>query len=226
MNWRQQVDYYCERLQPSFWAEPVNALTNALFLMAAVAIILRMRASGRRDLPVMLLAFVVAMTGVGSFLFHTLANRWSLLADVIPIAIFIYGFFFLAMRRFLEMSIVAAVAATVAFAGGAYLAAPMLRPIIGSSAGYVPALLAIFGVGFAAMRSKYGVRGEETARNLFIAGSVFFVSLGFRTLDAPLCSILPMGTHFMWHTLNALTLFLLMRAAMRADFLSSPFIDK
>lgn len=29
------VDIYCERLGPSFWAEPFNAVTNASFLIAA-----------------------------------------------------------------------------------------------------------------------------------------------------------------------------------------------
>ena len=30
-----RIDAYCERLGPAFWAEPVNALTNAAFPIAA-----------------------------------------------------------------------------------------------------------------------------------------------------------------------------------------------
>ena len=44
------------------------------------------------------------------------------------------------------------------------------------------------------------------------AGGVFALSLGFRTLDAPLCGTLPLGTHFLWHLLNGLMLWLLLRA--------------
>lgn len=29
------LDLYCERCSPDFWAEPVNALTNISFLVAA-----------------------------------------------------------------------------------------------------------------------------------------------------------------------------------------------
>ena len=29
------VDLYCERTSPVFWAEPVNALTNLAFFLAA-----------------------------------------------------------------------------------------------------------------------------------------------------------------------------------------------
>ena len=29
------IDLYCERLDSSFWAEPINALTNVAFIIAA-----------------------------------------------------------------------------------------------------------------------------------------------------------------------------------------------
>jgi hypothetical protein len=32
------------------------------------------------------------------------------------------------------------------------------------------------------------------------------VSLTFRAVDGPLCEVLPMGTHFMWHILNGVML--------------------
>ena len=35
--WSESIDLYCERTDPSFWAEPVNALTNIAFLIAAYA---------------------------------------------------------------------------------------------------------------------------------------------------------------------------------------------
>jgi hypothetical protein len=43
--------------------------------------------------------------GVGSFLFHTFANRWSLIADILPIAVVIYSFIFVALTRFLRLSL-------------------------------------------------------------------------------------------------------------------------
>jgi hypothetical protein len=33
--WSTPVDLYCERTDPSFWAEPINALSNLSFLLAA-----------------------------------------------------------------------------------------------------------------------------------------------------------------------------------------------
>jgi hypothetical protein len=43
---------------------------------------------------------------------------------------------------------------------------------------------------------------------------VFLLSFTVRTLDAEVCSVLPVGTHFLWHLLNAILLYILVRAAI------------
>lgn len=83
---------YCERIDASFWAEPVNALTNLAFVIAAVVIanaLVRDGQAVRKAWDLWLLAGLIAAIGVGSFLWHTLATPWSGLADVIPILLFI-----------------------------------------------------------------------------------------------------------------------------------------
>ena len=35
MDWFRAVNGYCERTDASYWSEPLNALTNAAFLIAA-----------------------------------------------------------------------------------------------------------------------------------------------------------------------------------------------
>jgi hypothetical protein len=209
MDWTAPIDLYCERAGPGFWAEPLNAVSNAAFLAAAGWGLARSRRSGRRDAPAFLLALLIGVIGIGSFLFHTFAVRWSNLADVLPITAFIYGHFFLAMRRFVGLGRLRSAVATLLFLAASFALAPALSPLLGGSAGYAPALLAILGVGVAA-RS----RGSEGAGLLLAAGAVFAVSLTLRTLDEPLCAMLPSGTHFLWHVLNALTLALLLAAAL------------
>jgi hypothetical protein len=46
---------------------------------------------------------------------------------------------------------------------------------------------------------------------------VFAVALVFRTIDTPICRAWPSGTHFVWHLLNALVMYLSVRALVRAD---------
>ena len=52
------------------------------------------------------------------------------------------------------------------------------------------------------------VRGHLTRRGLGLAAgaAILVLSLGFRTVDAPLCAGFPWGTHFVWHGLNAVML--------------------
>ena len=55
--------------------------------------------------------------------------------------------------------------------------------------------------------------GSRSSGNALLqAAAVFFVSLMLRTVDLPLCGQFPLGTHFAWHLLNAVVLFIVARA--------------
>lgn len=43
------------------------------------------------------------------------------------------------------------------------------------------------------------------------------MSLTMRSIDNALCGSLPLGTHWLWHLLNALVLYLLLRAAASGE---------
>lgn len=213
-SWFEPVRAYCERTDAAFWSEPVNALTNAAFLAAALLAALR----ARGDRPVLALAGVVGVVGIGSFLFHTLANRWSMLADVIPIAVFIHGYFGLALTRFFGFRPGLAALATLAFAAAGFGLSLALDAVSGrdvaaltnGSIDYLPAMLALFGVGLGLVR-----RTPWAGRAVLGTGALFVVSLALRTLDAQACAVLPLGTHFLWHGLNALVLYRLLATAAR-----------
>ncbi|MGJ0509454.1 MAG: ceramidase domain-containing protein [Methylocystis sp.] len=210
MDWREPVRDYCERLDGGFWAEPLNATTNAAFLIAAAAalgLLLRRRQS---DPAAAALIAVTASVGVGSFLFHTLATRGAMLLDVIPIAIFIYGYFLLALRRFFGLGVVDGVLATLLFGLASFLLDSHVRGLNGSVA-YLPALAAI--AGFATLLWR---RRPEAAHGLAAAGAVFSISLVFRTMDRAVCPVFSPGAHFLWHVLNACVLWLLLRTAIMA----------
>ncbi len=207
MDWSAPIDLYCERTDASFWAEPANALTNAAFLIAAAAAFwLWRRQSGSdrsRDWPALALIVVVVAVGIGSFAFHTLATRGAVLADVIPIAVFIYGYLLLALRRFLGLAAGVAVAIVAAYAVGAQALSWLAPPYaLNGSVGYLPALVA---------RAAHG----PARRGLELAAMIFTVSLALRTIDLAACDTLPLGTHFSWHLLNAAVLYVLLRTAIK-----------
>lgn len=205
MDWDRVIDGYCERMGPGFWAEPVNAVTNAAFLIAAaVTLILALRA-GRMDGPVAWLVALMATIGVGSFLFHTFATVWAAMADTGPIGLFILSYFAIAMNRFGGFSWGWSVALMLLFLLGMGLLSWAFRvtigPYVGGSQSYFPAFLALLGVGL-----WLRARSHPAGAWLAAAAGVFAVSLTLRTIDQPLCEAWPVGTHFAWHLLNAVVL--------------------
>lgn len=196
----QPIDAYCERTSAAYWAEPVNAVTNLAFLLAAW--VMWRRTEG---LPLArALCGVLAAIGVGSWLFHTHANRLTAALDVAPILGFILIYIFAATRDFLGLSRWWAAAAVLAFIPYAALTVPVFSavlPVLGSSAGYAPIPLLILGYAAALWR-----RAPETARGMAVGAGILIASLTFRTLDYPLCDLVPFGTHFLWHVLNGLML--------------------
>ena len=83
------IDLYCERTAPGFWNEPVNAVSNLAFIIAAVWALPVALGRSRRDPLELLLIGLGGLIGVGSFLFHTLASPAAELVDVLPIWSFV-----------------------------------------------------------------------------------------------------------------------------------------
>lgn len=195
------IDGYCERTDPGYWSEPVNAVTNLAFLIAAV--ILWRRVSGR-DLPLaQALCLVLGMIGIGSYLFHTQAVVWTAIADVVPIVVFILLYVFAANRDFWGLRTGWALLATAGFVPYVAVTLPLFEslPFFEVSAEYwpVPLLIALYAV---ALRG----RAPATARGLGIGAAILVVSLSLRSLDMAVCGAFPLGTHFLWHLLNGVML--------------------
>ena len=194
MNWDAQVDGYCERVDFTFWAEPINAVTNLAFIIAAVIVARRAIGIGR------LLTVLLFLIGIGSFLFHTFATQWAAALDVIPIVLFILVYLFAVHRDILGLRWYLALLATSAFFPFAAVVIPFLIkvPFFAESAPYwtVPILLIAYGL----------VMGGDVRKGFFIGAAILSVSLTFRSVDESFCAAVPFGTHFMWHILNAVML--------------------
>lgn len=212
---------YCERGgDASFWAEPLNAISNAAFIIAALTALIMWQnqpAENRRWVDALLIA-LVAVIGIGSFLFHTFATRWAAAADVIPIIVFMIAYMGYALRTYFALPWWAVVTGLAAFIATLVFAAPVNcggTSCLNGSAGYLPALAALIILGGLLIVKKH-----RAGASLMAAGLVLGVSLTFRTVDRTICNLtqifadMPIGTHFLWHLLNATLLFILLRAAI------------
>lgn len=223
MDWTAAVDIYCERIGPGFWAGPVNALTNLAFPLAAAWAAATARQRAIRDPMVWALIMLAGLIGIGSFLFHTYATRWSELADTVPIWGFV-GLFIVAALRFLSgISAPGILRAGLGVMAGAALVAflatgegPSASDWSNGSYQYAPALLAL--LVFAAIAHR---RLHPSAPWITLATLVFAASLGFRMLDRDICARFPQGTHFLWHLLNALAVGLLLQMLLRTGGFAS-----
>jgi hypothetical protein len=216
MNWSEPLNLYCERLGPGLWAEPLNALSNAAFFIAAAAAFFHWWGAGGRDMPALLLILVTVAIGIGSTIFHTVATRGAILLDIIPIAVFVAGYLVLVWRRYLKFGVVSAIAALVIFEIVS-LTLPSVTPpgFLNRSVPYLPALVML--VVIAALvqgRTRPNSAEGATSQWLWIAAGLFTFSFLLRSIDIAVCRFFPLGTHFIWHCLNAAVLYVLLRAAI------------
>ncbi|GAB4352818.1 MAG: ceramidase domain-containing protein [Kiloniellaceae bacterium] len=205
------IDIYCERLGPGLWAEPLNAVSNLAFIVAGLLLVAALRRADavvRRDPAIVALTVLLFAIGIGSALFHTFAVVWAALADVIPIALFILLYMYLALRRLVALPLwgcALGLAAVLALTVGMPLA-------FGFS-------VSTYGVALAAMLIVGGflhvARRHPAGPRILAAAGLFAVSLALRTADEPLCAALPIGTHYFWHLFNAMVLYSLVRTMMR-----------
>lgn len=202
MDWFKEVDIYCERIDATYWSEPLNALSNATFLIAAF-LCWRML-QGAQDFGARLLTANLALIGIGSYLFHTHANQWSLTADVVPIQAFILIYLYFASTRLLGLPWWGGVATIVGFFPFAFGAGTLIASAFGplnGSVGYIPVAILIALYGLILLR-----RDAKTGRGLLIGAGLLSLSLFFRTIDEAICEALPIGVHYFWHILNGIML--------------------
>lgn len=210
MNWHEHIDLYCERVDSSFFSEPINAITNLAFIIASFILFSFYRKNKLKSFPLLFLIFLLFLIGLGSFLFHTFANVWSELADTIPIWSFVFFYILIVLRIVFESSRLSTINAMAVVFVFAYIGFDLSQSVssdvkvLNGSIQYAPAffLLIVYSTALYLKKShlcKYG----------FYAVGIFILSLVFRTLDIVYCESINIGTHFIWHILNAVMLYYL-----------------
>ena len=195
------IDLYCERISPGLLGEPLNAVTNLAFLMAAWLMWRRARHDEEAPTEIMLLAGLMLAIGIGSALFNTFATRWAMLLDLAPIVIFQGVFLWSYTGRAIGLSRRRRVIIIVTLLAAITASLPFTAHLNGSLL-YLPALLSLI------VLAAWHYRNMAQARTSLVwATALLAASLVLRTVDQWLCPVWPAGTHFGWHLLNAVVLY-------------------
>ncbi|HUW72727.1 MAG TPA: ceramidase domain-containing protein [Methyloceanibacter sp.] len=234
MTFGEHVFLYCERgTNAALWAEPINAISNAGFLLAALIFwqLLLWRPREERSADQFLLVALTFLVGFGSLAFHLYADKGTELADVVPIGLFMLVYLGFALNRFLAVppgwTVLLAVGFTLLVGAAMHVycweggigwpgTVADAKPCLNGSVAYLPALAALIVVGMVLME-----RHHRAGPYIIWAAVIFTVSIVLRSLDLSFCDRVVIdgrmvGTHFIWHLLNAVVLFLLLRATLEA----------
>lgn len=199
MNWFETIDGYCERIDASFWSEPLNAVTNVVFLMAAIWVLRREELNNKARA----LAFLLGMIGIASFLFHSVATAWAGALDVLFILLFTLLYIFVATEDFLGLPRRSALVVTLGYFPFSVVVDWLTLPlsVLGSTRIYIPILILI---------TLYSLilykKFPYLSRGLAMGALLLTISMFARSVDLPLCETIPTGTHFLWHVINAIML--------------------
>jgi hypothetical protein len=206
MDLGDHINAYCERHGFAWYAEPLNALSNAAFFYAGWRLWRNAAAAPPGlALPQRCLAVLIGLVGAGSLAFHTLATVGAGILDVLFIGIFNVVFLVLFLRIVAHWPVAGAVAAGIGFIALDRSAAMVLPPgAFNGSLLYLPALAVLL-----ALTVYAGVVAPAAGRRMRVAAGVFCLSLLARSLDQALCAAWPLGLHFLWHLLNAWLLYTL-----------------
>ena len=205
------INLYCERLNTSFWAEPVNALSNIAFIITGIAaLILIRRNKETKNWQLITLAILAFIVGIGSFIFHTFATVLTSWGDNIPIIIFVSFLLYLVFIRAFNVRPFISILYLIAYSIANVLFLKLFGDkLFHGSIAYVPILLIFLFIGLVTRHQK-----PTLSNNLLLSAVIFFISIIFRSIDGLVCPQFPIGTHFIWHILNAVSMYFQMRAVI------------
>jgi len=204
----------CERVGPGLLAEPLNVISNFGFILVAIAIYRYYHRhediGGRRIWDIQALTFLVFIIGVNSIVFHAYPNQTTELMDTVPIVLFILLYFVSVLFRIGRVNIFQAVVCSTAFVGFSHILVHQFPHAMNDSIGYLSSMIALI-----AIAVYLHLKARPSSSHFMLAAVVGCTSLFCRVIDRDVCDVLPMGTHFLWHCLNALLLYILLKQIIR-----------
>jgi hypothetical protein len=200
---------YCENFSNTIGiAEPVNTITNIAFIIVSIMLFRLYIKNKLKAYDIFALIVLLFFIGIGSGIWHFTQSPIGELLDIIPILLFMLVFLASFLKRFVDAKTPYIVLSIFLFILLSYPAQFLFREEpLKTSGGYLPAILVLI------LMSLYLIKKKIEVSKIFsIASLIFMVSISFRSLDFIVCSRFSTGSHFVWHILNAVALYLLVKS--------------
>ena len=204
------LDHYCERIALGLWGEPLNVVSNLAFLLAAFILSRHIYAQKQffstRYWDLWVLVGLLALIGIGSSVWHLFATSWALWADRVPILIFINLYLISCLIRVLKLSVVTTLILFVLYhIVNSFTQFYFPTGTMNGSLFYAPTWVFLIGITIALWYRNAPINLVYLKATILFSGSLIL-----RTIDNAVCELFPLGSHFIWHILNAITLYYLM----------------
>lgn len=204
----------CERINPGIFAEPLNLLSSFAFMAVAVTIYRHYHRHEDLDKKwiwdVHALTFITFLIGLNSVLFHAFPTPLTEMMDTVTIIMFIMIYFWSVLFRIGRCTIFQAVISTIAFVGFSHILVHQFPRALNDSIGYLSTMIALIMIAV-----HLHLKARPSSSHFMFAAIIGVVSLSCRVIDRELCDEIPIGTHFLWHCLNATLIYILLKQLVR-----------
>jgi hypothetical protein len=202
---------YCEQALPAGVFEPINTMTNLFFVAAGIILFIRLKRKDRLDLKGIWFSSLLIIIGFGSFAWHFQRTDFNLMADSIPIGLFVLSYLYFYLARTADNRVY-----RLLLFFGFFIYTPLVSRLFNETA--TGSFFDNGGLSYTIALSyflilqiyTYFFKPELLKKSLIIV-MLFFTSIVFRQMDLKLCELIGFGTHFIWHILNSIVLYLFVR---------------
>jgi hypothetical protein len=199
----------CERVGNGWLGEPLNLLACVVYFIAAWLLWRDYQATRKAyDEERVVLIALIALAGLGNTFFSAVANRVSLYAVLLPMALFMGFFFYISLRRLLGLAVmpVRLLLAGIAFLSALTIYIPDPYRFNGS-VGFAPLLITTALIAWRLRRMRHASATDFLKITGLLAAAILF-----RSLDMAVCVSLPTGTLFLCLICNGLALYLMAKS--------------
>ncbi len=192
---------YCEASNSlSSISEPINVFSNLLFIIVAYFGYKVINSHKNISKIFYILPVLLVAIGIGSFSYHLSKNTYTLLADAVPIYIFILFSLYITLSSLITKKLLILSILFVFICIQILTIFYIPKEILNGSIRHLITLTFISTIGFYIIRHE----PKKLFKPFLILVSLYIIAIIFRSIDNQLCNIIPIGTHFAWHIFTAL----------------------